>query len=63
MFKFLTQKEQLQIANREIARLNSIIGKIETVPIEENEQVEQPKLVDRIEALETIELERILGGV
>ena len=62
MFKLLTQKEQLQIASREIARLKSIIGEGETVNKEETMQIEQPKLTERMQALETMELERILGG-
>lgn len=70
MFKHIKAADQLRAAQAEITRLKGIVG--EGAPAEErNEEMaagaegpeaEKVSLTDRIQALEAMELENILGG-
>ncbi len=70
MFKHIKAADQLRAAQAEITRLKGIVG--EGAPAEEHEgemaggteghEAEKVSLTDRIQALEAMELENILGG-
>jgi hypothetical protein len=65
MFKFLNQREQLQNAKFELAKLKSTVGEL---PPQENaesgEEIKQPQLVDRAEQNRAdIDYLAIMGGV
>lgn len=54
MFKYISYREQVIEARAEIARLKAIVGELPTIEVAEGEEIpEQPKLVDRVDTVET----------
>ncbi|MCK9325478.1 MAG: hypothetical protein M0P69_08255 [Bacteroidales bacterium] len=54
MFKYLSVREQIIEARAEIARLRATVGELPPVEVAEGEEIpEQPKLVDRLDTVET----------
>ena len=67
MFKMLTLKDRLEIAERENAKLKANIGEPKETQIEDIEDIEveakpKPKLFEQVETLDEV-IDTIFGGM
>lgn len=64
MFKFITDKERLQLANIELARLRGMVGELPTQEIVEGEEIERVTIVSEVEQTKAnLEYVSIMTGV
>ncbi len=64
MFKFITDKERLQLANIDLARLRGMVGELPTQEIVEGEEIERVTIVSEVEQTKAnLEYVSIMTGV